>query len=206
MEQVRYIHFEGMDLAGKTTATQGFIAADGGTWEIRRNSIATDNPIYLLADSLRRADAYDAETLGNLFVAALMADIRSFVPPTADTIQDSTILLRSLAYHSVRGTPRIPQVLQDMVPEHPQFTASFLFTASIDRRRERLQQRMQRAPEEVAPEDLMVLDAPEKFLAMEARLIDLSTGIFHSVVIDTTSLTPEMVVESIQTNMPSRRE
>ena len=87
-----------MDLAGKTTATKNFIRRTGREWEIRRNSIVPDNPIYLLADSLRRADAYDAEVLGNLYIAALMADIRSFSWPERDAIQDSTIILRSLAF------------------------------------------------------------------------------------------------------------
>lgn len=201
-ERSFYIHFEGMDLAGKTTATQNFIKHTGKEWDIRRNSIVPDNPIYKLADSLRRADTYDAEVLGNLYVAALMADIRSFKWPERDTIQDSTIILRSLAFHTVRGTPRIKEVLIDMLPCHPKFDASFVFTASVEERMRRLEARRASQPEQVSPEDLLVRDKPEKFLAMEACLIDFSCKCFHSVIIDTSTLTPDMVVDKIAENMP----
>lgn len=201
-QKAHYVHFEGMDLAGKTTATRNFIASTGQDWEVRRNTISQDNPIYTLADSLRRADAYDAEVLGNLYVAALMGDIRTFKYPDTHTVQDSTIILRSLAFHSVRGTPRIVEVLEDLLPHHPKFEASFIFTASIERRLERLQSRMRNEPEQVSPEDLLVIEKPEKFMAMEASLIDMARKTFHSVVIDTTSLTPDLVVDRIHENLP----
>lgn len=189
-----------MDLAGKTTATQNFIKSTGSEWEIRRNSLTRENPIHLLADSLRKTEVYDAEVLGNLYVAALMADIRSFQWPDRDTIQDSTIILRSIAFHTVRGTPRIREVLLDLLPEHPKFDASFVFTASIEERVKRLQQRIAMAPHEVSAEDMMVVNKPEKFVAMEAALIDTSRMAFHSVIVDTSSLTPDMVVGVINEN------
>lgn len=201
-EKAHYVHFEGMDLAGKTTATRNFIASTGQEWEVRRNTISLDNPIYTLADSLRRADAYDAEVLGNLYVAALMGDIRTFEYPDRNTVQDSTIILRSLAFHSVRGTPRIVEVLEDLLPNHPKFDASFIFTASIEKRLERLQSRMRNEPEQVSPEDLLVIENPEKFMAMEASLIDMARRTFHSVIIDTTSLTPDLVIDTVHANLP----
>ncbi len=197
-----YIHFEGMDLAGKTTATKNFIEQSGREWGIRRNSIVSDNPIYQLADSLRRADAYDAEVLGNLYVAALMGDIRTFEWPDRDTIQDSTIILRSLAFHTIRGTPRIKDILIDMLPYHPKFDASFVFTASIEERLKRLEMRTQYQPDQIAAEELLVLAKPKKFLEMEAYLVDFSKKHFHSMVIDTSTLTPDMVVGMIAENLP----
>jgi thymidylate kinase len=199
-ERPYYLHFEGMDLAGKTTATQNFIKSTGAEWNIRRNSLSRENPIHLLADSLRKAEAYDAEVLGNLYVAALMADIHSFQWPGKDTIQDSTIILRSIAFHTVRGTPRIREVLLDLLPEHPKFDASFVFTASIEKRLERLQRRIALAPQEVSEEDMMVIRKPEKFLAMEAVMVDMAKMAFHSVIVDTSTLTPDMVVGVIHQN------
>jgi thymidylate kinase len=199
-ERPYYIHFDGMDLAGKTTATQNFIKSTNLEWEFRRNSLSGNNPIHLLADSLRKVEAYDAEVLGNLYVAALMADIRSFKWPDQNTIQDSTIILRSIAFHTVRGTPRIREVLLDLLPEHPRFDASFVFTASIEERVKRLQKRMDVSPQEVSEEDLMVIKKPEKFLAMEACLVDTAKMAFHSVIIDTSSLSADMVVGEIHKN------
>jgi len=201
-ERSQYIHFEGMDLAGKTTATRNFIAQSENEWDIRRNSITPDNPIHLLADSLRKIDAYDAEVLGNLYVAALMGDIQSFEWPDQNTIQDSTIILRSLAYHTVTGTPRIKEVLEDILPNHPQFDASFVFTASIEERLKRLEERATHQPDQLSAEDFFVRDKPEKFLAMEACLIDFSKKSFHSVVIDTSTLTKDEVIGEIVQNMP----
>lgn len=189
----RYVHFEGMDLAGKSTATRLFAEASGTDWAVRRNSLDPNNPLFLLADSLRKDDAYSAETLGNLYVAALMADIERYEQPEVDTIQDSTILLRSLAYHTVNRTPRVADALQGLIPSHPQFDRSFVFTASIDSRQGRLQERMRTNPEEVAPDDLMVLRKPEKFMAMETCLVDLAQTAFHATVIDTTELNPAEV-------------
>jgi len=204
-EKPYYLHFEGMDLAGKTTATNNFIQSTGTEWDIRRNSLSRENPIHILADALRKEEVYDAEVLGNLYVAALMADIRSFQWPSRNTIQDSTIILRSIAFHTVRGTPRISEVLLDLLPEHPQFDASFVFTASIEERVKRLQQRIAKAPHEVSEEDMMVINKPEKFLAMEAVLIDTSRRVFHSVIVDTSSLTPDMVVGTIGSNLNLKR-
>ena len=201
-ERTQYIHIEGMDLAGKTTATHNFIDRTGRDWDVRRNSIVPDNPMYLLADSLRRADAYDAEVLGNLYVAALMGDIRTFEWPDKDTIQDSTILLRSIAFHTVKGTPRVVEVLQELAPKHPKFDASFVFTADIETRLRRLQSRMDNQPEQVSPEDLLVRAKPEMFMAMAAALIDLARNSFHSVIIDTSTLTPDAVVQKMFDELP----
>lgn len=197
----RYVHFEGMDLAGKSTATRLFAERSGEEWVVRRNSMDPSNPLFMLADSLRIEDAYSAETLGNLYVAALMADVEKFERPEINTIQDSTILLRSMAYHTVNQTPRVVEAFKDVLPTHPRFDNSFVFTASIEARQERLQQRMRDNPEEVAPDDLMVIRKPEKFMAMEKALVDLATTAFSATVIDTSKLTADEVCNQVMTGV-----
>jgi thymidylate kinase len=197
----KYVHFEGMDLAGKSTATRLFAERSGEEWAVCRNSMDPDNPLFQLADSLRVEDAYSAETLGNLYVAALMADVERFKRPEVNTIQDSTILLRSMAYHAVNQTPRIVEAFKDVLPTHPRFDRSLVFTASIEARQGRLQQRMRDNPEEVAPDDLMVLRKPEKFMAMEKVLVDLATTAFGSTVIDTSRLTANEVCDNVMTGV-----
>jgi thymidylate kinase len=193
----KYVHFEGMDLAGKSTATRLFAGASGEEWGVRRNSLDANNQLFLLADSLRKEDVYSAETLGNLYVAALMADIEHYQAPDQNTIQDSTIILRSLAYHTVNKTPCVPQALGRLMTSHPQFDRSFVLTASIESRQGRLQERMRTNPEEIAPDDLMVVRSPEKFVAMEQCLIDLAQTAFSATVVDTTGLTPYEVRDRI---------
>lgn len=94
------IHIEGLDLAGKTTARDRLARCLGG-WKVRSNRLIEHNEVFELADRLRREDALDAESLGHLFVATLSADLRGFRPNEQPLIQDSTILLRSLAYHRI---------------------------------------------------------------------------------------------------------
>lgn len=192
-----YLHIEGMDLSGKTTLAGNYADASPLEWQLNSNALGPDNPIWELADDLRKKDAYDAEIVGNVYVAGLMADIRTFQPPQMNTIQDSTVALRSLAYHVVRGTPRLADALQDLIKEHPRFDASFYLAASMEARMRRLDQRMREHPEEVAPDDLMVVRNPERFMAMEGVLREWSAKIFNSVVIDTTSMTPEMVLDEV---------
>lgn len=201
-EKSCYIHIDGMDLAGKTTAANGVAARVGGEWDIRSNSLSGDNPIYLLADQLRKEDAYSAEILGHLYTVAMRADIFGFQWPILNTIQDSTIILRSLAYHTVSGNINITAVLDDILPVHPGFDMSFVLTASLEARRKRLDKRTLEHPEEVAPDDLMVIKKPEKFIAMEDCLLDMAVRRFRAQVIDTSSMTPDMVVSRVLENLP----
>lgn len=205
MERPYYIHVDGMDLAGKSSSTQNFIKSTGVEWQVRKNSLSRENAIHMLADSLRMENAYDAEILGNLYVVALMADVRSFQWPEQHTIQDSTIILRSIAYHTVRGTPRIKEVLIDMLPEHPKFDASFVFTASLEERIKRLQKRIGEGEQAISSEDMMVIEKPDKFMAMEAVLVDVAKQAFHSVIIDTSTLTPDMVVSEMHKNFKFKK-
>jgi len=126
--KAKYIHFEGMDLAGKSLAAKNLMERSGENWQLRRNSINLNNPSFELADSVNKSKdiKYSSETLGNLYIAALMADIESFSRPDCNTIQDSTIILRSLAYHTVNGTPRITDIMTDLLPKHPKFDFSFV--------------------------------------------------------------------------------
>lgn len=196
-ERAIYVHFEGMDLAGKTTAAKDFVAQTKKEWELRRNSIVKNNPIYRLADQLRLENAYDPEVLGNLYVAALLADVKVFQWPDRNTVQDSTILLRSLAVHTVLATPRIKEALLDLVPEHPKFDHSFVFVATLETRLKRLKQRLQDDPGQVSFGDLMVRNDSQTFLKMEECLVHYAQRIFGSMLIDTSSLAQEGIIDKI---------
>ena len=81
---------------------------------------------------------------------------------TVPTIQDSTILLRSLTFHRIKGTRKFVESLERWLPLHPRFTKSIVLTASFSCRHERLKSRQLNASEEVAPEDLMIERDPPK--------------------------------------------
>ena len=190
------IHIEGMDLAGKTAAGRG-LARRLGNCQVRNNSLCEFNPVFSLADRLRKNSELGDEALGHLFVAALAADMELYQAPTVPTIQDSTILLRSLAFHRVNGTRKVVESLEGWLPLHPRFAHSIVLTASLASRHERLKSRRLNAPEEVAADDLMIERDPQKFLGMESELIELSREHFGATVIDTSQLTEVQVVDRV---------
>ena len=191
------IHLEGLDLAGKTTACRRISTALGVNWQIRRNRLTATNPIYDLADALRRKEDCGNAILGPLYVAAIAADLEGFVSPVQNLIQDSTLLLRSLAYHTVALTPHVVEPLTAMLPRHPRFTFSVVLTANHETRLGRLEERSRMNPEEVAPDDLLIRRDPERFFAMERVLVDIAREHFSATVIDTSSMRETDVVESI---------
>jgi thymidylate kinase len=197
-----FIHLEGMDLGGKTSVCRGLMQALGEGCELRHNSLWPGNPIHELADRLRREGRLGEAVLGHLYVAALAADLDGYTPPVGNAIQDSTILLRSLAYHAIARTPFVVDALSALLPRHPRFTRSFVLTADLGVRRQRLYQRQEQQPDEVAPDDLMVVRSPDRFLAMEQELVHLARQHFSAAVIDTSGMATCSVVETILSALP----
>jgi len=190
------IHIEGMDLAGKTTA-RNRLAKQLGGWKVRSNKLCDENPVFDLADKIRRCDGLDGVSLGHLFVAAIGMDLRSYKRDSQPLIQDSTILLRSLAYHRVNKTPGVVEALERLLPDHPRFSVSFVLTASLEARLERLQMRRERSPSELAPDDLLVERDPRRFLEMEHELLGLADCHFNAKVIDTSEMCEAEVSQRI---------
>jgi len=197
------IHVEGMDLAGKSTATRVLLSLRPGA-VLRRNALTPSNPIYDLADGLRKGDHLRAEALGHLYVAALMHDLDNLNADAVLTVQDSTILLRSLAFNTQIGASHVVDALLEMVPHHPRFGATVVLTASLEARYERLAKRQRELPEEVAPDDLMIHTAPEKFVAMEQSLIHYATLLFDAAVVDTSDINPTEVLATVEAAVAPR--
>lgn len=193
---IEYLLVEGMDLAGKSTLNRKLVE-DGLFKEKRHNSICESghNEIYLFTDKLRLTRNYTPEILGPMYVSALLEDIRNFSYPKVPTVQDSTIILRSLAFNKVMGIKSVVRSLEEVAEKHPKFSRAVLLTADIKTRQKRLQMRINEAPETVAEDDLMVLKKPEKFIAMEQYLVSFGKKYFHTKVIDTTDLSPDEVMK-----------
>jgi thymidylate kinase len=189
-------HIEGMDLAGKSTATAALQRLNPGC-EVRHNSLTIDNPIFSIADGLRRSAACSSEVLGHLYVAAALQDIAAYVQPTRITVQDSTVLLRSLAFYTVMGNESIVERLTELLPLHPRFDCSIVLTASVEARLNRLEQRFRDAPDDVAPDDLAIRTNPKRFLDMEEALVNLAVTEFRAHVIDTSDMTRETVIGAV---------
>lgn len=190
---VKYIHIEGMDLAGKSTASKAIFEMLGSDTMLRHNTIQSKSQFHSIVDKLRLSGNSNPQDLGILYHQVLKDDLERFIYPTQNTIQDSTVLLRSLAWYEASQNFELVNLFLSLMPKHPVFTHSILLTASIEVRQKRLQMRINEAPETVANDDMMVLENPELFMAMEKALIKHSSRNFNSTIIDTSDLTKDEV-------------
>lgn len=185
------ILFEGLDLAGKSTVCRRFREQAAGDWTIRRNALALGNRVHALADELRKADGLEDEALGWLYLAALRADIALLETegaPSGNILQDSTILVRSLAHHTACGRTKLVQLFRSLADSFPRFDHVFLCVADRDTRLKRLAKRRKT---ELSPEDFLVRDDYDRFQSMEGVVTDFVTTQLGGIVIDTSGLEQE---------------
>lgn len=191
-----FIYIEGMDLSGKTTLANNLSSRLKGEWIIQSNALTKNNNVWTLADSARKNQSLDEDIIGYLYSIAMMVDVRNFnLTRYSNLIQDSTIAIRSLAYHSVLRTPTLPEQLKKSVSRIPAPDLTIYLMADIKTRITRLRQREIDNPEEVAPDDLMVINNPERFTKMEKMLLKFTTRYFSPIIIDTSSITKDDVCE-----------
>lgn len=181
------IHVEGLDLAGKSTVCRLLAARLGA--EHRRNSILANNPIHAQADALRVKNLLPPGPLGGLFYGALLYDLENYSSPDGPVIQDSTVILRSIAFHECFGDKTLAARFRELLPRHPRFTKSFVLTASDEVRLKRLEGRCSRHND--SPEDYLIRSDPDGFHRMEALLIETATLFFGAEVIDSSHLERE---------------
>lgn len=197
LEEGKYfIHLEGLDLAGKSSLAHYIKDNSKYSWKINNNQLTSKNIIYEFTNQLGKEEMYDDEIYGYLYSIALMADIKKF-NQTENIIQDSTLLLRSLNYHTNCGNSKIVNILLDLIEKHPKPDASIYLTANIETRIKRLQKVMKDNPNGVSKNDMLILNDPNEFITRDKKLQLLSQKYFGSVIIDTSYLTYEEIVEKI---------
>jgi dTMP kinase len=194
----RIVLIEGLDLAGKSTLVKwvvGELTSRGVPVRSSRNSLCPDNPLAALADRLRRDPTASVIETGALFLAAHLWDVRHFQSPPPGTVhvQDSC-WLRTLAWHTHRGTPAIPALLQEAAEAFPRFHAAVFLTASVTARQRRLWEREREEAGANDADDHAVFRVPEEFLHREALLAELARTLTGAHTLDTTDLTPEEVL------------
>jgi thymidylate kinase len=195
---------EGLDLAGKSTVCRRFVAQARGSWVVRRNSLVANNRVYAMADELRRADALADEPLGWLYLAALHADLaeleRSPAAVDVNLLQDSTILVRSVAHHAALGRAALVRQFIELAPAMPRFDHAFVCVAD---RQTRLRRLSKRRPENLGPDDFIVRDDFARFSRMQDQVIELVTTHFGGVVIDTSGLESDERLAMIFDRLPA---
>lgn len=187
--KAKFVLLEGVDLSGKSSVVKHLVQKQPD-WRHQHYSLVGENQILSIA---RDIDKDGSEWIGFMYAKALERDLEHFEWPRYNTIQDSTILLRSLAYHSAAGYSRVTSELESLAQKHPRFSYAYVFTASMEVRRERLEERIRSGSKRVTANDLKVIQDPNFFARMEDALVDYAKNLFGAVVIDTSRLSVEEV-------------
>jgi len=187
------IHLEGLDLAGKSTISR--LLASRLDAPVRHNSLLEYNALHKEAEIHRKNKSLDDEALSWLYYACMLIEIDQYREPDGPRVQDSTILLRTLAYNKAKGREEIVQAAEGKLAAHPRFSLSVFFTANDEVRLKRLEGRTSRGNDN--PEDFLVRDDPELFHAMENHLRLYCVEYFDAVCFDTSNLEDEGAKEAI---------
>lgn len=181
-----FILFEGLDLSGKSTLCRELGNALG--WPVRHNTLLGPgaNPLYEAAQVAHRRQSASVVDVGQLFLEALAFELDRYHPETEPTIQDSTILLRSIAYHSALGNDRLASDFCSLAKAHPKPALGFLCRPSIEVRLRRLEGRISRGND--TPEDYVVRDDLGTFVRMENAIAEGVGREFGLELLDTSHL------------------
>lgn len=180
------LHVEGLDLSGKSTVCR--LLRDRWGAEMRVNSLLPPgvNTIHVEAERLRKADAIPAAPLGGLYYGALLRDLELYDSPSGPVVQDSSLILRSIAFHTVFGDPALAEAFRALLPRHPRFGATVVLWASDEVRRMRLEGRCSRHNDN--PEDFLVIRDPKGFHRMQDVLFETAERAFGATLFDTSFL------------------
>lgn len=200
----RYIHIEGLDLSGKTSVTNEIVNMrldEGEEWVVRHRTLSDErNELQYIADKMCGQRKHSELEVGLTYVAALRFDLDNFKYPEVNTIQESTVLLRSLAYHAIRGNSKVVAELEDMAALHPKFEQSYLLTARPEIRLARLATRASNSHN-----DLLIVRDPKRFARIEDKIEEYSQELFGSEIIDTSDMSTQEAAEYINGNITTER-
>jgi thymidylate kinase len=206
----RILLIEGLDLAGKSTLIRNLeadLTRRGIPVRVSRNALCPDNPIATLADQVRRDPQAGLIETGALFLASHLWDERHFTPPPDGTVhlQDSC-WLRTLAYHSWKDTPVIPEQIARAARYFPRFDAAIFLTAEMGERRRRLAQREREQPGCNDANDHVVQSDPQGYLHQERLLWQLAHLYTKAERIDTTGISDARLVPLVLEMLMATRD
>lgn len=179
------LYIEGLDLAGKSTVCRE-LAKRLPDYTLFKNRLSKESALHEVAESHRFAGDLSDEVLGWLYYDVVLEDIRTWSGGRKCSIQDSTILVRSIAYHRVHGRENLAGAFEALIPDHPHFDQAFFLTASLEVRLKRLEGRISRGNQ--APEDFLILNNRKRFLENESIIKGLMVTHFNARIMDSSGL------------------
>lgn len=201
------IYIEGLELAGKSTMCRmlrDYLKAKNPKKKVecQHCALLPDNPIYDCGSALHVGRKARSDTLGGIFLGSVMRDLERYAPPDYFVVQDSTSVLRSIAFHSVVGDPGLADAFRELLPRCPRFGASFVLRSSMEARLKRLEGRISRHHD--LPKDMLVRDDPDKFNRMEGIMIETAVEWFGAEVVDTSNMEQEGEKERLVAYLASK--
>ena len=112
-------------------------------------------------------------------------------------MQDSIGVLRSIAHHTALGNTLLVNHLHGLAAKHPRFDHAFVFTATIQERKNRLMKRMLEQPSSITNADRLILHDSELFKTMDEVIIENAQRYFNAEVVDTSTMSIEQVQEYV---------
>lgn len=186
-----------MDLAGKSTQLRKLKEKFPG-WKTNHIGLSDNKTMYAVANNINKRQIWSTQEVGYLYVAGLIVEIDSFIWPQQPTIQDSCLLLRSLAHHTAYENKDIISKLEALAEKYPKFSKTFVFTASLQERTRRLQQRIIDSPGSVNASDRMILTNPNSFMKMDKAIVMYAKKYFGAQVLDTETITVDETIKLLQ--------
>lgn len=203
MDKLPYIHLEGLDLSGKTSVSLKILEKKP-LYKRRYNSLLPDiqeNPYLIKADVLNNSDNPNLKNLFDLFKDAINYDINNITEQNHPLVQDSTILIRTLANLSTSNLIdySMEKNLINLGERYPKFTKSVVLTCSYKVRKERLTKRKKELSkaERLVKDYFLIESNPDLFFEKERKLIKYSQDIFNSEILDTTNMSIEEIYSHI---------
>ena len=203
MDKLSHVHLEGLDLSGKTSVSLKILEKKP-VYKRRYTSLLPDikeNPHLIRADILNNSPNPNLKILFDLFKDAINYDLDNITEQNHPLVQDSTILIRTLANFSTSNLIdyNMEKNLVNLGERYTKFTKSIVLTCSYKARKERLAKRKKELgkSERLVKDDLLIEDNPDLFFEKERKLIRYSQDIFHSEILDTTNMSIEEIYNHI---------
>lgn len=187
----RMILVEGLDLAGKSTLIENLKRHHPGPVRLRNGQFCENNPTGQVAREMVRWDeGFGGVEAGALFLSSMLWDARHFEPPGAELHLQDSCWLRTLAFEQLYGSAPLARLMEEQGRKFPRFDRAIFLTASLEERLRRLHRRSNNDLH-----DQLAFKKPEKFLAIEKRLLELVVEWEKAMVIDTTEMSKDEVFE-----------
>jgi thymidylate kinase len=197
ISQLFRVQIDGLDLAGKTSTIRLLKSKLVGETKVNHISYLgtrKSNPKLKEAEILHEGSGSSEDKIKGFF-DALSHESSIYNHPDCHVIQDSSILMRTMAHQG--SNTYAEELFSTIVPSLPVFDLFVILTADLDSRIQRLEKRKKESTQEITVDDSLILTNPDLFFSKERELIKYSKLWFNPLILDTSNQTIEEITDTI---------